>query len=314
MTTLIQKYTGNLALMHKASLLKQNTIVIGVILAVLSNVLFGVLYAYGKWMAPLSGTQVFLWRMVMMWGCLALFLAMTGKMAEFRAEIGAIKGIKSWLYLLVPTPILASQLWLFMWAPVNGQSIQVSMGYFLFPLAMVLAGFLVFRERLSRLQSLAVALAAAGVAFEIYRTSGVSFATLWVCGTYPIYYVMRRKQGIRALTGLFFDLSIIAPICLIWIISTDAIDVASNGVLLAKAVGLGAISVLAMATNLQAGQLLPVSLFGMLSYLEPVLLFFLSITVLGAVFSPSMLISYGLIWLAVMCLIIQGALTNRKKT
>ncbi len=186
MTTLIQKYTGNLALMHKASLLKQNTIVIGVILAVLSNVLFGVLYAYGKWMAPLSGTQVFLWRMVMMWGCLALFLAMTGKMAEFRAEIGAIKGIKSWLYLLVPTPILASQLWLFMWAPVNGQSIQVSMGYFLFPLAMVLAGFLVFRERLSRLQSLAVALAAAGVAFEIYRTSGVSFATLWVCGTYPI--------------------------------------------------------------------------------------------------------------------------------
>jgi chloramphenicol-sensitive protein RarD len=180
-------------------------------------------------------------------------------------------------------------------------------------LAMVLAGFLVFRERLSRLQSLAVALAAAGVAFEIYRTSGVSFATLWVCGTYPIYYVMRRKQGIRALTGLFFDLSIIAPICLIWIISTDAIDVASNGVLLAKAVGLGAISVLAMATNLQAGQLLPVSLFGMLSYLEPVLLFFLSITVLGAVFSPSMLISYGLIWLAVMCLIIQGVLTNRKK-
>lgn len=108
-------------------------------------------------------------------------------------------------------------------------------------------------------------------------------------------------------------MSIIAPICLIWIISTDAIDVASNGVLLAKAVGLGAISVLAMATNLQAGRLLPVSLFGMLSYLEPVLLFFLSITVLGAVFSPSMLISYGLIWLAVMCLIIQGVLANRKK-
>lgn len=299
--------------MHHINTQKHNTIAIGVALAVLSNVLFGALYAYGKWMAPLSGTQVFLWRMVMMWGCLALFLALTGKMAEFRDELRTIKTLKAWLYLLIPTPILASQLWLFMWAPVNGQSIQVSMGYFLFPLAMVLAGFLVFRERLSRLQSLAVALAAIGVAVEINRTSGLSFATLWVCGTYPIYYIMRRKQGIRALTGLFFDLSIIAPICLVWIISSDAVHVTSDGLLLAKAVGLGAISVLAMATNLQAGRLLPISLFGMLSYLEPVLLFFLSITVLGGVFEPSMLMSYGLIWLAVVCLMTQGVIVNRRK-
>ena len=166
MTTLIQKYTGNLPFMRHADI-KHNTVVIGVVLAVLSNVLFGVLYAYGKWMSPLSGTQMFLWRMVMMWACLALFLAMTGKMAEFRDEIGAIRGVKSWLYVLVPTPILASQLWLFMWAPVNGQSIQVSMGYFLFPLAMVLAGFLVFRERLSRLQSVAVEMPAECLGFEI---------------------------------------------------------------------------------------------------------------------------------------------------
>ncbi|STY82711.1 MULTISPECIES: EamA family transporter RarD [Moraxella] len=290
-----------------------NKLMIGVILAALSNVLFGVLYAYSKWMAPLTGTQVFFWRMVMMWLCMAAFLVMTGKMAQVKSDLQAIRGAKSWVYLLLPTPILASQLWLFMWAPVNGQSIQVSMGYFLFPLTMVVAGFLVFRERLTKLQTLAVALAAAGVSVEIWRTSGISWATLWVCGTYPIYYVIRRLLGVRALTGLFVDLSIIAPICLAGILMSDAAVVTSSGTLLIKTLGLGAISVLAMATNIEASRLLPVSLFGMLSYLEPVLLFILSITILGSVFSLSMLVSYGLIWAAVVCLIIQGLFANRQK-
>nr|WP_241878459.1 hypothetical protein [Psychrobacter sp. PraFG1]UNK04944.1 hypothetical protein MN210_12675 [Psychrobacter sp. PraFG1] len=35
-----------------------------------------------------------------------------------------------------------SQLWLFMWAPVNDQGVQVAMGYFLFPLMMVVFGFI----------------------------------------------------------------------------------------------------------------------------------------------------------------------------
>ncbi|MFC0821019.1 EamA family transporter RarD [Moraxella marmotae] len=286
---------------------------VGVALAVLSNVLFGVAYAYGKWLSPLSGTQVFLWRMVMMWLCMVLFLTLSGKFLQIKAELQNLKGVKDWLYLVLPTPILASQFWLFMWAPVNQQSVQVAMGYFLFPLAMVVAGFLVFGERLSRLQTLAVALAAAGVGFEIVRTSGISWATLWVCGTYPIYYVFRRKLGIGALTGLFVDVCLIAPFCLLAIVGSGAAAVVQDGVLLAKAFGLGAISVLAMATNIQSSRLLPVSLFGMLSYLEPVLLFLLSITVLGGAFELGMLISYGLIWLAVLCLIVQGMLAYRRQ-
>ena len=46
---------------------QQRTLMMGVALAVLSNVLFGVLYAYSSFLAPLSGTQVFIWRMLAMW-------------------------------------------------------------------------------------------------------------------------------------------------------------------------------------------------------------------------------------------------------
>ena len=44
---------------------------------------------------------------------------------------------------------------------------------------------------------------------------------------------------------------------------------------------LGINSAVAMHLNLKANQLLPVAVFGMMSYLEPVLLFAVSVTFLG---------------------------------
>lgn len=290
---------------------KQSVFMLGIAMAILSNILFAVLYAYGKWLAPLSGTQVFLWRMVMMWVCLAVVLVLTGKIWQVKDELAQIGTLKNWLYFVIPTPILASQLWLFMWAPLHGQGVQVAMGYFLFPLAMVLSGWLVFREKLSSLQKLAAFLAAVGVMTEILRTGSVSWATLWVCGTYPIYYVMRRKVAVGALTGLFFDVSIIAPVCLAYLLMTDIATVGTSSVLLLKVLGLGAISVLAIFSNVEASRLLPVSVFGMLSYLEPLLLFVLAMTVLGSVVTPAMLLGYGLIWAGIACLIAQGILTKK---
>ncbi len=285
----------------------QNPLLLGVFTAVLSNVLFGVLYAYGKWLAPLSGTGVFLWRMLMMWVCLVLFLLISGKFHQVTSELRTLKR-SSWLWLLLPTPIFASQLWLFMYAPLHGLGVQVSMGYFLFPLMMVVVGYL-SGEKLSTLQKSAVVLAAIGVTVEFIRLGEIGVASLWVCLTYPIYYVLRKKQGISALTGLFVDVTLIAPVCLWWLITKDGTTlwtVLDSGTLLIKVAGLGMVSILALQSSLHANRLLPSSLFGMLSYLEPALLFVIAITFLGDVFHWSMLGSFGLIWLAIGCLVLQG--------
>jgi chloramphenicol-sensitive protein RarD len=52
--------------------------------------------------------------------------------------------------------------------------------------------------------------------------------------------------------------------------------------------------------------MLPVNLYGMLSYLEPALLFILAVTVLGNPFESAMIYSYGLIWLGIACLMVHG--------
>ncbi|WP_296209651.1 EamA family transporter RarD [Psychrobacter sp. UBA3480] len=288
---------------------QQRTLILGVSFAILSNVLFGVLYAYSSFLSPLSGTQVFIWRMLAMWAALVGYLMVSGRLGLHIDKLKLLKGAKQWAWLLLPTPIFLSQFWLFMWAPVNGQGVQTAMGYFLFPLMMVVFGCVLFGEKLSRLQWLAVAFAALGVGSEVIRTQSVSWATLWVCGTYPIYYILRRLQGIGAVTGLLVDLTIFAPFALAYLFffaPSSLALVSGSGFFIMMLVGLGVLSVLAMKTNIDASQMLPVNVYGMMSYLEPALLFILAVTVLGNPFESAMIYSYGLIWLGIGCLIAHG--------
>ena len=303
------KANSSVASFWTASDDQQRTMILGVLLAVVSNFLFGALYFYSNLLQPLTGTQVFIWRMLSMWVALIGFLVIRGRLGYHLNIIGQLKTPKQWAWLLLPTPIFFSQLWLFMWAPVNGQGVQVAMGYFLFPLMMVLFGYLFFGERLSKLQWLAVGFAMIGIGMEIARTQSVSWATLWVCGTYPIYYIMRRLQGITAMTGMLVDLTLFLPIALaylLFIAPENLAFVSGSGLYMLLVASLGILSVVALKTNIDASQILPVNVFGMLSYLEPVFLFFLAITVLGDSFEPGMLYSYGLIWIGIMFLIAHG--------
>ena len=288
---------------------QQRTLIMGVALAVLSNLLFGVLYAYSHFLTPLSGTQVFIWRMLAMWAALIGYLVISGRLSSHIDKLKTLHSVKQWAWLLLPTPIFLSQFWLFMWAPVNGQGVQTAMGYFLFPLMMVVFGCVLFGEKLSRLQWLAVGFAALGVGSEIVRTQSVSWATLWVCGSYPLYYIIRRLQKVDAVTGLLVDLTIFAPFALAYlffIAPSSLALVGGSGFFIVMLAGLGILSVLAMKTNVDASQMLPVNVYGMMSYIEPALLFILAVTVLGNPFESAMIYSYGFIWLGIVLLIVHG--------
>lgn len=284
-----------------------NTLSKGIFAATASNILFSMLFLYGVWMKPMSGTEVFAWRMVAM---LAALLVLMGMSNGFQAAERFIRSIgRDWkrrMLIVLPTPILASQLWLFVWSPVNGEGINVSMGYFLFPLAMMAGGRIWFGERLNALQRAAVAFSCTGVVWELLRSGAFSWTTVWVFGTYPVYYLLRRRLGVPALIGLTLDLLLIAPFALVYILmSTNTLTMmAARPSLAGFTVLLGINSAVAM--HLKASQLLPVAVFGMMSYLEPVLLFAVSVLLLGEPLEPGALTGYGLIWTGICLMLADG--------
>ena len=108
-----------------------------------------------------------------------------------------------------------------MWAPVNGEGVNIAMGYFLFPLVMALLGRIWLKETLSTIQIIALCIAACGVAHELWHNQTFSWSSLWVCLVYPYYYLSRKAMKIPALQGITLDVCLIAVPCLIYLITQE---------------------------------------------------------------------------------------------
>jgi chloramphenicol-sensitive protein RarD len=276
-------------------------------LSVLASVLFAVLYFYTSLLTPLSGEEIYGWRMLLTVPCVTLFLFSSGDWhlvrkiaARLRHTPGLLLGVG------LSSILLGAQLLVFMWAPLHGRSLEVSLGYFLLPLTMVITGRIVYGERPSRLQKIAAFLALIGVGNELLRLGSFSWATLLVAGGYPFYFILRRKLAIDNLGGLWFDMTLMLPIGLWFILSGDPTVVRQVPMLYLLIPLLGVISASALVCYIIASRLLPFSLFGLLSYVEPVLLVAVAL-LLGESISREEWPTYLPIWLAVLVLVFEGS-------
>ncbi|MBP0950460.1 EamA family transporter RarD [Pseudomonas alliivorans] len=279
----------------------------GVVLSVLASVLFGVMYFYTSLMKPLDGQEIFGWRMLLTVPCATLFMLFSGDWKLVRALAARLRRQPALFFgLLLSSVLLGAQLLIFMWAPLHGRSLEVSLGYFLLPLSMILTGRVVYGEHLSYLQKIAAAFAAIGVAHELWRLGSFSWETLLVAGGYPLYFVLRRRLKTDNLGGLWFDMLFMLPIGLWFIANGHPLAIQQTPLLYLLIPVLGIISASALVSYIIASRLLPFSLFGLLSYVEPVLLVGVAL-LLGESISRDEMLTYIPIWIAVGVLILEGA-------
>ncbi len=274
----------------------------GVALSVAASVLFVLIPGYVRELAPLDGLQVFAQRILWSIPAVLLLVALTRQWTVLATAFNRLRREP----LLLPALLLAAALmgvqWLlFVWAPLAGRMLEVSLGYFLLPLAMVLVGRLFYGERLRPLQRLAVGCALLGVVHELWLTQAFSWVTLLAALGYPPYFMLRRWMRLDALSGFVLEMLVLAPLA-VWLIHAHGpvgvFDQAPQLWWLLP--GLGLLSALAFGAMMAASRLLPLGLFGILSYVEPVLLFALAVLLLGETFDPLQLWTYAPIWLAVL--------------
>lgn len=287
----------------------------GIALSVLASVVFGVLYIFTPLLQPLDSEQTFAWRMLATIPFLTAFMWWSGDLSHITQILKRILKQPAFLiWLIISSLLCTTQLWLFLWGPINGRGLQVSLGYFLLPLVMVLVGCVLYKEKLSRWQMAAVALAILGVGHEIWRIGFIAWETVYVALAYPLYFFMRRKFQTDHLGGFWWDLFIILPVAIyLGFIHSDSMQLILNAQHLIFAVlGLGFLSALGLGSYILASRYLPFVIFGLLSYLEPVLLAFASMA-LGERVEAGEWLTYLPIWLAVVLLVIEGILYLRQQ-
>ncbi|OCF97240.1 EamA family transporter RarD [Gilliamella apicola] len=283
----------------------------GVALSILASCLFGLLYYYPVLLQPLSVVDIFCWRLLTSFPAIIVLILIEKQWSSISALFIRIKDQPFLLVgLLFSSFLLTIQMLIFIWAPINGHGLSASLGYFLLPLSMVVFGQIFYKERLSIFQKIAVLLASIGVILEIYITGAFSWETAVIALGYPIYFMTRRKLQIEGIAGTFSDFFFIFIGCLIYFLlhypcNQIISDLSHFHIFIPM---LGIITAIAFAMYFVARRLLPLGLFGLLGYVEPVLLTIVSVLFLHESVSSEHIVSYGLIWLSVCVLALEGIL------
>lgn len=206
--------------------------------------------------------------------------------------------------------LLGVQLWIFGWAPVSGHGLDVALGYLLLPLIMVVVGRVIHREHLPRLQVAAVAAAAIGVISAIVLAGGISPAAVAVALGYPIYFELRARFQVNTPGALALELATLVPVAIV-LAFLQSWPATGTAELALGLLTIGLVSTVALLLYLRASELLPFGLFGLLTYVEPVLLAIVSITILRESLTPIDLLIYGPIDVALCLLGIENTTARR---
>ncbi|HBZ3621260.1 TPA: EamA family transporter RarD [Klebsiella pneumoniae] len=289
----------------------------GVIYSLLACMLFGLLYYYYQFLPDLSGSELYGWRMIFSLFFLMPLLCMGKNRKDFVVLMTRAKTDKKLLTgMLMTSQLLAVQLWLFMWAPLNGYAMEVSAGYFLLPLTLALTGKVVFGERFGPFKTLAFLIALAGFVLHAATGDGLSWPVLVVCLGYPVYYSFRRIMRSNNVAGFIIDIMLNLPAAVVVLTFYDLPQQLSDFKFIALLSGLGLISILALLLMILASQNLNLILFGLLNYVEPCLLVIVALLI-GQPPSQGSYVLYGSVLMSVILLVAEGGMNifrnNRMK-
>ena len=250
----------------------------GILVSLLASFLFGYMYYFSTLLKPLSGTDIFGYRMIFTFPFVVFAVLM---FKQKNALIERLKHIKNQPYFafsyLFCGALMGFQMWLFLWAPNNGSSLSVSFGYLLLPIVMVAAGRLIFKERISTFKFIAVLIAALGVISNIVLKGGLSWEAIVICIGYTTYFSVRKALKNTDLASLCLEMLSLMPISVYFALQTDFASVEqSNSAIWGLLVLLGLISGTALIAYVIASNKLPMNLLGLLGYVETIMMLFVS--------------------------------------
>ena len=270
----------------------------GFLYGLLAYALWGVLPIYFKAIAAVSAFDIVAHRVLWSLPFLAILVAIGAGWRKIRTVLTSPKTLS----VLAITAILIGGNWLlYVYAVTGGHILAASFGYYLNPLANVLLGRFVLKERLNRLQWTAVAIAAAGIAILAAGALSQLWISLALCASFALYGLLRKVVSADALTGLSIETAFLFPIALAWIawrVSAGTMVFGSTSAETILLVLAGVASTTPLLLFTAAARKLAYSTLGMLQFLAPTLQLLIAVLLYGERFTAAHAIAFGAIWTA----------------
>ena len=274
---------------------------LGLIAGVACFTTWGLIPIYWKLIGSVPATEIIAHRFVWTSIFLSILLSWQTRWNEVSATIRSRRAL---IYCLTGGIAVASNWFLFIWAVNIGHVIETSLGYFMTPLMNVLFGSLFLRERLTRWQLVSVLLALLGVLNLTFGYGRFPWIAVLLCLSFGLYGLLRKKSGTAAIPGLFVETILLLPpaiVFLIYLQRSDALLFGRAGWWLSiLLVSTGVVTALPLFWFGYATRHLRLITIGFLQYLSPIGSFFLGVFLYHEPFTRGHLVTFVLIWIALV--------------
>ncbi|MBF0233171.1 MAG: EamA family transporter RarD [Desulfamplus sp.] len=271
----------------------------GILFLAPAFLIWGLSPIYWKLLSHVSSIELLFQRVI--WSSVFLYAIVLwqGRNHEIKK---ILKSPSTMMSLLGSTVVLSLNWYLFIWAVNHDQVLQTSLGYYINPLIMVLLGMIFLKERLRKLQMIALLIAAGAVLYYAIGLGQFPWIALTIAFSFGFYGLFHKMTAVSSLTGLLVETLILSIPALIFIgwwelegtsalfrvnLSTDLLLVGTNMVT--------AVPLLLFIIGTRKSTMTTV---GFMQYLAPSITFLLAVFIYNEPFSHQRLVTFILIWTA----------------
>ncbi|MFC4334248.1 EamA family transporter RarD [Salininema proteolyticum] len=285
---------------------------VGYLYAFAAYFLWGLFPLYWKLLEPASPLEVLAHRVL--WSAVLVMLILVtlrrvGTLRDILATPRKLAGIAL-------AGLLISGNWgVYIYAVHTDHVLESALGYYINPLMFVIAGLLVFGERLRPLQWTAVAFGAASVATLTVDYGRLPWIALVLAACFALYGVVKKRLGLPAVQGMFWETAAVvvpAMAFLAWLNSTGEDTFARLGwghaLIMASAGVATAVPLLFFAG---AANRIPMVAIGIMQYIAPSMHMVIGVAILGEPMTPVSWAGFALIWTALAVFTVDAVRASR---
>lgn len=272
----------------------------GIITALIAFFIWGGFPLYFKQLKAYDATEIIGHRIIWTFACLLVVLIMTRRWQW----LAVLKQQPKWIALTFVSGLIIATNWLtYVWAVNHDQILEASLGYFIGPLVGVALSMILFKERLRRLQWIAIGFALLSVIIQVVMLGSLPWISLILAFSFSTYGTIQRQTPLTAVDAMFVETAMLVPICVWWFWQAEVAShqlsfwFSSNIWLLMLA---GPITLIPLLLFNKSTKLVAYSVLSFMNYLTPTFIFFLAVFYYHEPFDLQRLAVFGLIWFGLL--------------
>ena len=237
------------------------------------------------------------------WSFILLFLILIS-ISNLNEFIIIFKSKKKIIFLSITAILIASNWGGFIYAVGQERVQDASMGYFITPMISIVLGYLFLKEKISSLKLFSVTLMLIAIVLLFIYMNDTPFLIILIGSTWAVYGLLRKQINVSPSIGLLYESFVITILSLPYLIyiyqigegSFLSIDNKTTFFLILT----GAVTIFPLFFFNLGLKFIQLGLAGVLFYLAPSFHFITSVFILGEEILILKLISFIIIWLAIL--------------